>query len=112
MAMHQMQSEIMQIRDKLALHFLQEEDGGYLEEAIGRLPSVARPAATLQREHGELLALIDAIVADARPIADPQPAWKYLAQEFERFCKCLLSHETAENALRSRAFNVDLSTEA
>jgi len=46
--------------DRLARHFEQEENGGYLEEAIVRLPQIAPQAITLQRQHGEFLSAANA----------------------------------------------------
>ncbi|MCE9606383.1 MAG: hemerythrin domain-containing protein [Planctomycetia bacterium] len=95
------------LRDRLARHFEQEENGGYLEEAIVRVPQIAPQAAILQRQHGEFLAAADEMLDHARA-ADAAPlVWANLKADYALFAKRLNAHEAAENSLLSRAFNED-----
>jgi iron-sulfur cluster repair protein YtfE (RIC family) len=103
--------DIRELRDKLAQHFAQEEEGGYLEEAVGRFPQVALQAETLQRQHGTLLKLANLMLADAET-GDKAPAvWRKLQADYDPFAKRLHAHEAAENVLLQRAFNEDLGIE-
>jgi hypothetical protein len=103
--------DIRELRDKLARHFAQEEEGGYLEEAVGRFPAVAPQAATLQRQHAALLKLANLMLADAET-GDKAPAvWRKLQADYDPFAKRINVHEAAENVLLQRAFNEDLGIE-
>lgn len=99
------------LRGKLRQHFAQEEEGGYLEEAIARLPSLAPQAAVLQKQHAEFMQLADRLVGDARAAATPADVWRVLHDGFKTYSKKLLAHEAAENSLLQRAYNVDLGIE-
>jgi hypothetical protein len=103
--------EIRCLRDKLDRHFAQEEEGGYLEEAVGRLPQVAPQADNLQRQHGALLKLANLMLADAEAEKDAAHAWRKLRTDYDAFAKRLHAHEAAENVLLQRAFNEDLGIE-
>ena len=102
---------IVTLRDHLAHHFAQEEQGGYLEEAIIRVPQMSHQADMLQRQHAEFLRLANNMLADAQA-GVPQPtAWRNLKADYLQFAKRLKAHEAAENALLQRAFNEDNGVE-
>lgn len=96
---------IIALRERLSQHFQQEEEGGYLEEAIVRVPTLAPQASQLQKQHGEFLVTADAMLAHARGSAPPTSIWRELKTDYERFAKRLQAHEAAEDALLGRAFN-------
>jgi len=102
---------ITALRDRLARHFEQEENGGYLEEAVMRVPQIAPQALILQRQHGEFLSAANAMLDHAlSPDAAPS-VWANLKADYITFAKKLNAHEAAENALLSRAFNEDSGLE-
>lgn len=96
---------IVALRDRLARHFEQEENGGYLEEAIVRVPQIAPQAAALQKQHGEFLAAANAMLDHARSGDTAPSVWSALKTDYVRFAKRLRAHEAAEDALLMRAFN-------
>ncbi|MGC3971675.1 MAG: hemerythrin domain-containing protein [Pirellulales bacterium] len=96
------------LRDALAEHFRREEEGGYLEEAVGRKPALAHSADQLQEEHARLLVLAEELLADAgeaRPLAE---SWPRLLEKYRTFDASLSRHEAAEDNLLQAAFNEDL----
>jgi len=95
------------LRDRLARHFEREENGGYLEEAIVRVPQIAPQAIILQRQHGEFLTAANAMLDHARSTDAAPLVWANLKADYALFAKRLTAHEAAENALLSRAFNED-----
>jgi hypothetical protein len=99
------------LAEKLQQHFAQEEEGGYLEEAIARLPSLAPQAAVLQRQHAEFTRVAAGLLSDAKAATTPAACWAALQTGFKAFSKKLLAHEAAENSLLQRAYNVDLGLE-
>lgn len=102
---------IVALRDDLRRHFEQEEEGGYLEEALTRVPSMAPQAAQLQKQHAEFLKIAEQMIADAQCGDRPEGIWTRLKGDYARFAKKLLAHEASENKLLERAFNEDMGRE-
>lgn len=101
-------AQLQRLRDYLAAHFAQEEEGGYLEEALSRVPRLGPQAAVLERQHAPLLARLDALVRRAGEPRLVVADWPKLAADFRDFVQCLLEHETAENRIVQAACNRDL----
>lgn len=104
----QARDRLASLRGMIGKHFAQEEEGGYLEEAISHAPALAAPAAGLQRQHAELLRLADRMLRQANENYPPDVAWASMQTSLDQFAVKLLSHEAAENMLLGRAFNEDL----
>jgi hypothetical protein len=102
---------IVALREQLRLHFEREELGGYLEEALTRVPALAPQAAQLQKQHAEFLQLAEQMTNDAKCGEQPAVIWTRLTADYTRFAKKLLAHEAAENQLLERAFNEDMGVE-
>jgi hypothetical protein len=99
--------QVRELRDLLKLHLVREAAGGYLEEAVARVPRLSPEADAVERQHPELLrelaALIEA-VKTARPSLDN---WARIGRTVERFVVGLLAHESAENQILQQGFNED-----
>jgi Hemerythrin HHE cation binding domain len=100
--------QLVTLRDFMGHHFAQEEEGGYLEEALSHAPRLAPQAARLQRQHPQLLARIDDVCDLARKRHDDASAWPAIHDNAQAAMKELLSHEAGENQLVQQAFNVDV----
>lgn len=100
------------LRDRLAQHFEQEEQGGYLEEAVVRVPQLASQALQLQRQHAEFLQAAGAMLEHARSTEAAPLVWANLKTDYVLFAKKLNAHEAAENALLARAFNEDTGVDS
>lgn len=100
--------ELSALGDDLRRHFSEEEDGGCLEEAVCRCPSLAREAGDIERQHEGLLQNLDSLVSrlQSAPAGAPSAETK---QEFSRFAMELLAHEAAENGIMQRAFGVTVN---
>ena len=96
------------LRDHLARHFAQEEQGGYLEESLTRMPRLSRAVRDVLAEHPRLLADLDGLLERlaARDIA--AEAWRQAGHDFEAFASRLLAHERNENAVVQEGYNEDL----
>lgn len=91
-------------------HFAQEEEGGYMEEALTLAPRFTAEAHRLANEHTELLAGLVTLLgrlhrADGRPETFPDVAARY-----HEWRTRLLDHERAENDVLAHAFNVEMET--
>lgn len=100
--------QLSELRARLAQHFAQEEKGGYLEEAIIRLPRIQPQAAILQRQHGEFLESANQLLRDARLQQTVAECWRSLRDGYGLLLKRLEAHEAAENKLLQTAFNEDM----
>jgi hypothetical protein len=104
--------ELMEeLRRNLADHFAQEEEGGYMEEAVGRVPRLGPCVAMLEKQQPELLTDIDRTIAIAGAQPTTHEQWKQIGADFGRFARALLKHEDIENRILQEGFNDDLGLE-
>lgn len=99
---------LTELREHVAAHFHQEEQGGFLEESIARLPRLSAAAAAAVREHPRLLAALDGLIERLAGPDIPQASWLRAGCDFEDFCRQLLAHERNENAVVQEGYNEDL----
>ena len=55
-------TSLQQLRDDLRHHFTEEENGGCIEEAVARCPSLSEGAARIEHEHASLLEQLEGII--------------------------------------------------
>jgi len=104
-------TRLTQLRQTLARHFNDEDEGGCIEEAISRCPSLSREAVLVEKEHPMLLQLIDRLIERARS-GFVGCATDDFVESFRRFAKTLHAHEAAENSILERAFGTAAYEEA
>jgi hypothetical protein len=92
--------ELEGLAKHLSEHFRQEEAGGYLEEAVTRLPRLASLVDSLERQHPPLEKQLSVLIGCARAAQDIGT----LKRMFESFCTTLLAHEAAEDRVLEEAF--------
>ena len=98
---------LLELRDHLREHFVQEEQGGFLEESIARMPRLSVAARKVVAEHPRLLAELDTLV-DKLPTQDVRDdSWDEAAHGFAAFTEHLLAHERNENAVVQQGYNED-----
>lgn len=88
-------------------HFEQEEEGGYLEEALSAAPRFSQEAEVLLAQHSVMLRQADQALDLARS-ADDAAAWTKLKNEVKSLIASLIVHETAENKIVQQALNTGL----
>ncbi|MDX1947932.1 MAG: hemerythrin domain-containing protein [Pirellulaceae bacterium] len=100
------------IRDELAHHFREEEQGGCLEEAVAHCPALSAEVQQIEGEHQLLLGEIDGLIHRCRS-ATPQnfAEMQAIETEMRRLVRQLRSHEARENAVLQRGFGVCLDGE-
>ena len=98
-----------QVRTELAQHFAEEEQGGCMEEAVSRCPRLAEDANRIEREHVQLLAEIDRLIAEAKDGPENFAARIAVERDFDELCTQLHAHEAAENALLREAFGAGIN---
>lgn len=96
------------LRKHLVRHFSQEEEGGFLEESLARMPRLAAAAREVLAEHPDLLGELDGLL-ETLPARDIDAAvWRQAGHDFEVFASHLLAHERNENAVVQQGYNEDL----
>lgn len=102
-----LRSRLLGLREHLARHFAQEENGGHLEESIARIPRLSPAARAVVAEHPRLLAELDALLERLamRDIRDT--SWTAASDAFAMFTERLLDHERNENDVLQQGYNED-----
>lgn len=92
--------------ESLSRHFVQEEEGGFLEEALVHAPQLSGEARQLMGEHPELkktAAEAAARVRNCKTAAD----WQAVAAKTRQLLKRLRQHEAGETRVLFAGFNID-----
>ena len=92
--------------DHMRQHFVEEEAGGCLEEAVAQAPHLAHHLRELEEQHALLLAEIEQII-QATDGQAPEVVQRQFAA-IHSFAARLLGHEALENRLLQVGFNEDL----
>jgi len=103
---------LRQLREHLRVHFELEEQGGFLEESMTRMPRLSPAVSRVLAEHPALLAELDGLIGtlEGVDISDPAAAsaWAAADRDFDRFARNLITHERNENAVVQEGYNEDL----
>jgi len=99
---------LAELREHVARHFAQEEQGGYLEESLTRMPRLSRAVRDVLAEHPGLLAELDGLLERFAARDSGGEAWRQAGRDFEAFASHLLAHERNENAVLQEGYNEDL----
>jgi hypothetical protein len=96
------------LRDHLADHFAQEEQGGFLEEAVARIPRLSAAVQSILGQHPLLLANLDRVIEDLEASPADSVAWVRANRDFEAFSARMTAHERSENTVVQSGYNEDL----
>jgi hypothetical protein len=96
------------LRCHLQIHFAQEESGGFLEEAVTRMPRLSAAMRSILGQHPALLQELDVVIAGLESAAVSQPAWEAASRSYERFADHMTAHEQRENAVVQEGYCEDL----
>jgi hypothetical protein len=94
------------LREHLAQHFAQEEEGGYLEEALVAAPHFAPQADLLLAQHAQLLAAMEQLLTTCQRCRAAAGGWACVADDARRLLREIRAHETGESRILERAFNL------
>lgn len=98
------------LRGHLADHFRAEESGGFIEEAVARMPRLGSAATEVLGQHRDLLADLDRMVDRFADVGEAPctEAWRGMHEAFDAFMRRMQAHERAENAVVQQGYNEDL----
>jgi hypothetical protein len=102
---------LRRLRQELARHFREEDEGGCMEEATLRDPKLSAEANRIEAEHAELLALLDQLIGQAEAPKLGVRALRIFEQTFEEFYRRMRAHEAAENELLRKGLGAPLDAE-
>lgn len=98
------------LRSELSRHFAEEDEGGCIEEAVSRIPSLSSAATELENQHPLLLDSLDCLI-DHVAKAPVGGRAAELEKEFATLAQQLNTHEAAENRVLERGFGVNLDAD-
>jgi len=104
----EMADYVQRIRDLLAQHFADEEEGGYLAGVLEAAPRFTPQAEELVEQHPQMLSRLDDFIARLRVREPPFKSWQEAHNEFEDILETLRAHDAAENEIAQAAFEDDL----
>jgi len=96
------------LRDHLGDHFTQEERGGFLEEAMTRVPRLSSAVRSIVAQHPALLVELDHVIESLGIVTGEADPWPRAAHAFESFADHMTAHERSENAVVQEGYNEDL----
>ena len=96
------------LREYVIHHFSQEESGGWLEEAVVRMPKLAHELTLLENQHQPLLTQLNQLVDKVPTGESTLSAWKHTAEEFEQFVRDLFAHEAGEEKILQIGLNQEI----
>lgn len=99
---------LRELRQHLHDHFLQEEEGGFLEEAVTRVPRLSQAMREIVGQHPGLLSELDNLIAALARSGTAGKAWPEARRAFDAFAAHLQAHERSENAVVQAGYNEDL----
>lgn len=99
------------MRTHLHHHFAQEEEGGYLEQALAMAPRFSDEAKTLLAQHPLMLKRVGEVAETAQAALEDAELWPQLRLQVKDLLYQLAAHEGAENRIVQQAFNVGIETE-
>ncbi|QDU98869.1 hypothetical protein [Lignipirellula cremea] len=91
------------LRTELMRHFQQEEEGGCLEKALCRCPSLGEEVREIEAEHPRLLHDLDQLIESTQNPWNGVEASR-IAKAFENLAQRIRNHEAAENRILVQAF--------
>jgi hypothetical protein len=90
---------------RLRSHYAREESGGLFDSIRQANPNAAHACDRLQRQHGEHLALLEALVHELE--RTPRDSREALAGRVQALLDAVSHHEREENALIADVFETD-----
>ena len=102
------------LREHLGDHFAQEELGGFLEEAMTRMPRLSAAVRSIVAQHPALLAELDRVIEQltifeqSGGVAAGAKSWPAAVHAFETFATHMAAHERSENMVVQEGYNEDL----
>lgn len=96
------------LRCHLRDHFTREECGGFLEEAVTRLPRLSAAMRAILLQHPALLENLDGVISSLESAPEHSESWTAAGKAYEAFACQMAAHEQRENAVIQEGYCEDL----
>lgn len=101
-------SSLRSFRALLSNHFQHEEEGGFLDDVVRKVPSAADSVETLRREHAEINTAVDTLLTDlARTGSGGKADVERFRHAIGDITSTLHHHEISERHLVQRTYYRD-----
>lgn len=104
-------TSLCDLRAELMRHFAEEEEGGCLEEAESRSPSVAAEVKRVRAEHAMLRKEMDRLADSATALLDAPRGLASIYEDFVKLAAAIRNHEAAENRILLYGFGAEAMDE-
>ncbi len=104
----EIQQTLVALREYVGHHFSQEENGGWVEEAVVRMPRLAHDLTVLESQHDPLLKRLNQLIDDAPKGESSLASWKQTEDNFRRFVRDLFAHEANEEKMMEIGINQEI----
>jgi len=101
-------TSLHELRDHLCEHFSLEEQGGFLEESVSRMPRLSAAVRSILSQHPGLLAELDRMIMNLEMSPAEPGTWAQADRDFASFSAHMTAHERSENAVVQAGYNEDL----
>jgi iron-sulfur cluster repair protein YtfE (RIC family) len=95
----QVADRLVALRKVLQYHFVLEDEGGCLDEAVARCPSLGKEVDAIKCEHPKLLQHLDSLIVQASQISRSLQGISSFRDRWQPFVLELSSHEDKEDQL-------------
>lgn len=100
---------LLELHDKLSLHFIREEGSGFLKEVTEAYPRVSHATKGLAKEHLKMLRELRAILPEVMRFAEHKaPRGDGLRQRTKALLDFLSDHESRESELLEQLYYQDI----
>ena len=97
--------------DHLETHFREEEVTGFFDALVAKAPHFADQTDILRGQHTQMVAQSRALITLAARGDGSAAWWQELEDEFHKFSKELMHHESKEVELLQEAYDVDIGSQ-
>ena len=104
----ELRQALVALHEYVGHHFSQEENGGWLEEAVVRLPRLAHELTVLEGQHDPLLRRLNQLIDETPTGESSLSAWKHTADNFDVFVHDLFAHEAHEEKIMQTGLNQEI----
>ena len=98
-ALSELPTHLRDLSKLMRRHIAWETAGGYLDEAVARVPRLAGDADVIERQHADLRRDVAVLVDISKYATSSLDIWKQMGGAVAQFVGKLLPHETEESRI-------------
>ena len=106
-ALQSLTDQFIRLRSFLERHFTQEEEGGWLEEAVSRIPQLSPQLRELEAEHQQIIVGLSDVVTKLQTASMEDRLQADLESRIKLILDQIVGHEEREEEILKRGYNDD-----